>query len=341
MNTPRLISALAVVGSIACAAAPAAASAATTDGQAASSANWSGYVAGGSSSGSSTKFSSISGSWVEPSANCNAGQGYAAFWVGLGGAGQGSNALEQTGTEADCGSDGTSSHFAWYELVPAAPVKLDLKISPGDHITGKVTVNGTNVTVALSDTTTGQSVTKNLQTDNIDVSSAEWIAEAPSSCDGSGNCQPLPLTDFGDVSFSNATATANGHTGGISDSNWTSNPVQLTPGAGDQYGGAGFVSDPTTAGDTSSAGATPSNLSSDGSAFSVAWGGSTADPTSVSSGSSSTAGSGYPDSGWGDSSGWGDGSSSGYGSGWGDAGSSGYGSGWGDAGSYWSSAAYW
>jgi hypothetical protein len=330
MNTPRLISALAVVGSIACAAAPSAASAATTDGQAASSANWSGYAAGGSSSGSSTQFSSISGSWVEPSANCNAGQGYSAFWVGLGGAGQASNALEQTGTEADCGSDGTSSHFAWYELVPAAPVKLDLKISPGDHITGKVTVNSTNVTVALSDTTTGQSVTKNLQMNNPDVSSAEWIAEAPSSCDGSGNCQPLPLTDFGNVSFTNASATANGHTGTISDPNWTNNSVQLTPGAGDQFGGAGFVSSDTSTGtDTSSAGATPSTLSSDGSAFSVAWGGSTADPTSVSSGSSSTAGNGYPGSGWGNGSGWGD--ASGYGSG----------SGWGDAGSYWGGVVYW
>jgi Peptidase A4 family len=329
MNTPRLISALAVVGSIACAAAPTAASAATTDGQAASSANWSGYVAGGSPSGSTTDYSSISGSWVEPSANCNSGQGYSAFWVGLGGAGQGSNALEQTGTEADCASDGSSSHFAWYELVPAAPVKLDLKISPGDHVTGKVTVDGTNVTVVLSDTTTGQSVTKDLQMNNPDVSSAEWIAEAPSSCDGSGSCQPLPLTDFGNVSFSNASATANGHTGTISDSNWTSNPVQLTPGAGNQFAGAGFVSDTGSGGDTSSAGATPSTLSSDGSAFSVAWGGSTADPTSVSSAGSSTAGSGYPGGGWSDGSGWGD--TSGYG----------YGSGWGDASGYWGGAAYW
>jgi Peptidase A4 family len=339
MNTPRLISALAVVGSIACAAAPTAASAATTDGQSASSANWSGYVAGGSPSGSSKQFSSISGSWVEPSANCSAGQGYAAFWVGLGGAGQGSNALEQTGTEADCGSDGTSSHFAWYELVPAAPVKLDLKISAGDHLTGKVTVNGTNVTVALSDTTTGQSVTKNLQMNNPDVSSAEWIAEAPSSCDGSGSCQPLPLTDFGNVSFSNSSATANGHTGTISDQNWTSTPVQLTPGAGNQFAGAGFVSDAGSGSDTSSAGATPSTLSSDGSAFSVAWGGSTADPTSASSGSSSAAGAGYPGSGYPGSgypsSGWDDGS------GWGGASGYGDGSGWGDAGSYWSGVAYW
>ena len=44
-----------------------------------------------------------------------------------------------------------------------------------------------------------------------DVSAAEWIAEAPSACTRSGKCRPLPLTNFGAVSFSKATATANGH----------------------------------------------------------------------------------------------------------------------------------
>jgi hypothetical protein len=322
MNTPRLISALAVVGSIACVAVPSA-SAATVDGQSASSANWSGYVAGGGTS--NTQYSSISGSWVEPSAKCGSGQGYSAFWVGLGGAGDQSQGLEQVGTEADCTATGSSSHFAWYELVPAAPVRLDLSISPGDHVAGKVTVNGTNVTVTLSDSTTGQSTTKNLQMSNPDVSSAEWIAEAPSSCDGSGSCQPLPLTDFGNVSFSNATATANGHTGTISDSSWTAQPVQLDGGAS----GAGFVSA------TSSAGAVPSGLSSDGSSFAVSWssgGGQTAtggDPSAAAGGSGPAPGdpgvTGYPDSGYGNGWGYDYGSGSGYG----------YGAGSGYGGAYW------
>ena len=328
MNTPRLISALAVAGAIAAAAAPSA-SAATTEGQSASSANWSGYVAGGGS-GSATKFSSVSGSWTEPNVDCSAGQGYSAFWVGIGGAGQQSQALEQTGTEADCSAGGSASHFAWYELVPAAPVRMDLKVSPGDHITGKVTVNGTNITVTLSDSTTGQSATKDLSMQNPDTSSAEWIAEAPSQCGNAGGCQPLPLTDFGTVNFSDASATANGHTGTISDSAWTSQPVQLTPGASQLGDGGGFVS-----ADTSSAGATASDLSSDGSAFSVKWGGSAQPATD----SGSSAGSG---SGWGDGSGssWGDGSSSSWGdssgSSWGDGSSSGWddgsGSSWGDDG---------
>jgi hypothetical protein len=313
LKKAHLISSLAVVGSIACAAVPSA-SAATVRNDTASSANWSGYVAGG------TQFSSVSGSWVEPEANCSSGQGYSSYWVGL----------EQTGTEMDCSGAGSGSHHAWYELVPAAPVDLNLNISAGDHMTGKVTVSGTNVTISLSDETTGQSVTKNLQMDNPDVSSAEWIAEAPSQCDGSG-CQPLPLADFGKVNFSNSTATANGHTGTISDSNWSSQAVQLDGGAG-----GGFVSD------TSSGTAVPSSLSSDGSSFSVSYGSGGGQTTTASDPGS--AGSGYPGAGAGDpgtsgypggyggGSGYGDGSGYGYGSGSGYGDGSGYG--YGDGSGY-------
>ena len=220
---------------------------------------------------------------------------------------------------------------------------MDLKVSPGDHITGKVTVNGTNITVTLSDSTTGQSATKNLTMQNPDTSSAEWIAEAPSQCGNGSGCQPLPLTDFGTVNFSDASATSNGHTGTISDSAWASNPVQLSAGASQLGDGGGFVSD-----DTSSAGATPSNLSSDGSAFSVKWGSST--QPAADSGSSAGSGSGWGDgssSSWSDgsSSSWGDGSSSGWddGSGssssWGDDGGAAYGDGgW---GAYVPGYAYW
>ena len=162
MKKSQLISSLAVVGSIACAAVPSA-SAATIKHDTASSANWSGYVASG------TTFSTVSGSWVEPTANCSSGQGYSSYWVGLGGAGN-AQALEQTGTEMDCSGSGSGSHHAWYELVPSAPVNLDLNISAGDHMTGKVTVNGTNVTVTLTDQTTGQSSTKNLQLSLIHIS---------------------------------------------------------------------------------------------------------------------------------------------------------------------------
>jgi hypothetical protein len=109
------------------------------------------------------------------------------------------------------------------------------------------------VKVSLSDDTTGKDVTKHLTTDNIDVSTAEWIAEAPSSCGDASGCTPVALGNFGSVAFSNASATANGHTGTITDSEWTSEPLALS------------------AADGSTGGAIPGSLSSDGKSFDVSY----------------------------------------------------------------------
>ncbi|MFL5862770.1 MAG: G1 family glutamic endopeptidase [Solirubrobacteraceae bacterium] len=265
---------------------------ASTDVQTASSGNWAGYVVGGSSSGAHYK--NVSGSWVVPAAKCSSGQGYSSFWVGIGGSGSGqTEALEQTGTEADCNANGSPSYFAWYELVPSAPVKVNMAVHPGDHITGKVTVEGTNVTVSLSNATSGASFSKTLQMSNPDTSSAEWIAEAPSTCSGGlSNCTPLSLADFGTVQFTNSNATTtDGHTGTISDSAWSTAAVTLSPSASQSgFGDAQFASY------SSAGGATPSSLSSDGSAFSVAW---SADGGSGSSDVSGSAGSGDPPGGYG------------------------------------------
>jgi Peptidase A4 family len=303
------------------------ASAATSAADATVSQNWAGYVAG--SSDGSTQFSKVSGSWVQPTSKCSNGQDDAAFWVGIGGSGSGqsssygsalgdgsSTSLEQIGTEGNCTGNGTQ-YYAWYELVPAAPVQLNLTIHPGDKITASVAVNGDSTAFSLTDETTGQSFSKTVSSPNPDTSSAEWIAEAPSECDGSGSCTPLPLSDFGTVDFTSATATANGHTGTISDSNWSSQAVALgSDGSYDVSLGSG--------GNT--AGATPSTLSSDGSSFSVAWqqsgSGSSSSQTSGSSG-------GYGDGGYGGS-GYGDGGYPGGYGGYGD-GAGGYG-GYGDGG---------
>jgi Peptidase A4 family len=193
--------------------------------QAQTSANWAGYAV--SSGSEERRFTHVAGSWVQPSADCSSGQGDAAFWVGLGGANSGAQGLEQVGTELACGDGGQAQSSAWYELIPAAPVPLDLTIKPGDHISASVTVNGTAVTVSLSDETSGKSVTKHVSTNNIDVGSAEWIAEAPSACSAEG-CTPEPLANFGNVTFTNSSATtADGHTGSISDPSWSAQPLQL------------------------------------------------------------------------------------------------------------------
>ena len=227
--------------------------------------NWAGYAISGSSD-VVRHFDHVSGNWITPAVTCTPGSTtYSAFWVGLGGLSQKATGLEQTGTEADCDANGVAHYSAWYELVPAGPVTLKLPIASGDSISAGVTVSGTKVTIHLVDNTSGASVVKHLHLAHPDTTSSEWIAEAPSTCDESGSCTALPLTDFGTVAFSNASArTAHGITGTISSSKWVAQPIALDelsqPGIGDRFfGPATLVT------------AVPTILEDAGSSFAVNW----------------------------------------------------------------------
>ncbi len=233
------------------------------------SSNWSGYVVAGTdaSTGGAKSFSSVSGTWVQPAADCTtstAGSTASAFWVGLGGDSTTSSSLEQTGTEADCTVNGTARYSAWYELVPAGSVRASLKVAAGDTISAAVAVDGTKVSIQLKNVTTGASYSKTLAMASPDTSSAEWITEAPSFCTSSGRCQQTTLTNFGTIKFSNASATSNGHTGSISDSAWIATAIQLVA----QGGPGGFRPYATQ---VTAAEAVPTALRSRGGAFSVKW----------------------------------------------------------------------
>src|SRR5262249_54810588 len=186
------------------------------------SSNWSGYAVTGVGStatvaSTSMSFMDVTGTWTQPAATCTPGQSTsAAIWVGLGGYTVGSNALEQTGTSADCNSAGKATYYAWYELVPATSVTLKLKVFPGDKITATVLVKGTDVLVQVKNRTRHTSFTKHLQMEDPDMTSAEWIAEAPSECTATGLCRTVPLTNFGSVTFSKIAALGNGHGGTLS-----------------------------------------------------------------------------------------------------------------------------
>ncbi|MGA2469297.1 MAG: G1 family glutamic endopeptidase [Solirubrobacteraceae bacterium] len=205
------------------------------------SANWAGYVAltGPSTHAFAKRFTSVSASWVQPTATCTAGQAtFSAFWVGLGGYSETSAALEQIGSEADCSSVGQTFYYAWYEFVPAGPGTIHaVPVVPGDEISAKVSVHGDLVTVTLRDVTRGTHfrLTKLMRSPKPDTSSADWIAEAPSSCSGANQCKALPLTDFGTLSFANATTSSVGryghHTGPIDDPAWLYGPITLQPQA--------------------------------------------------------------------------------------------------------------
>jgi hypothetical protein len=209
----------------------------------ATSENWAGYV----SDGGAGTFTSVSASWAQPAVTCTATNTFSSFWVGLDG--DGTATVEQTGTEADC-DGGTPSYQGWFEMFPNAPVFFDNPVQPGDAMSASVVAAGGGVfTLTLTDSTQGWTQTTNQTSDTAQLGSAEVIAEAPS--DGTGAV--LPLSNFGTVNFTDATAdnTAFGN----------ENPSALTMVS------ASNVTE-----------ATPSALTG-GNAFTVTWNGSGATVT--------------------------------------------------------------
>ena len=229
----------------------------------ATSSNWSGYAALGTDT-TPVSFGDVTASWIQPKATCTIGQGdTAAFWVGIGGFDPTATSLEQLGTETVCdGSGAPATSDAWWEIVPAASVRIPLKINAGDHITAALVVKGQTITMSLRNTTRKTRFSKVLTvSQQLDTSSAEWIAEAPSVC-GNRSCRVLPLSQFGTVTFTNAAAIGNNTPGTISAATWTAEPIDLIPESGAHgYFGRGAPS--------SSLGAVPGTLSADGRSFSV------------------------------------------------------------------------
>jgi hypothetical protein len=199
------------------------------------STNWAGYAAINST------FSSVSSTWTQPTASCTKTQTYSSFWVGLDGYSSGS--VEQTGTDADCSSAGVPSYYAWYEMYPKFPVNLSpttYPVSPGNTMHASVVFGGGHsFTLTISNSSRGWTFTTNQKSGKAARSSAEVIAEAPSSSGG-----VLPLTNFGVVNFTNSTAD------GRSLSTFTTDRIDMVSGT-------------TTK-------ATTGSISSSG-AFSVTW----------------------------------------------------------------------
>jgi peptidase A4-like protein len=236
-----------------------------------SSANWAGYavtpldattpttLAAPTTPMIPTTFTSVSGSWLQPAVSCTKGKAtYSAFWVGLGGFSPASQALEQIGTQATCTAAGKAKYSMWYELVPAPSVTIRFKVFPRNALTASVKVNGTQVTLQIRNLTRKTNFTKTLTMAAPDVSSAEWIAEAPTGCNASG-CVQLPLAKFSTLTFTKASATtSDGHTGTISDASWSPTVIDLENSVNDPFA-------------TETSGAVPSPLSTNGASFAVAW----------------------------------------------------------------------
>ena len=104
--------------------------------------------------------------------------------------------LEQIGTDSDI-SKGVPTYYAWYEFYPSQMHSISsITVKPGDVINAEVSYSGTTFRVTITDTTTGGSYTTTGTVSSAQRSSAEWIAEAPTSMSG-----VLPLANFGTAKF--------------------------------------------------------------------------------------------------------------------------------------------
>jgi hypothetical protein len=172
------------------------------------STNWSGYALNTPAGA----VSHVAGNWVVP-AVASTNSGYSSAWVGIDG--WSSATVEQIGTDSDY-LNGQARYYAWYEMYPAAPVNLTLTISPGDTISASVNYLGANhFALSITNVTTGSSFSTTQTSSTAQLSSAEWIQEAPSSFSG-----VLPLANFGTINFSGANATVSGTTG-LADNAWS------------------------------------------------------------------------------------------------------------------------
>jgi hypothetical protein len=208
------------------------------------STNWSGYAT------YNATFTDVKGSWIQPTATCStSGHRYAAFWVGLDG--YNSNSVEQIGTDSDCLNKNRPSYYAWIEMYPAAPVNLSSSkypVAPKDSISAEVKASGSSYTLVLTNTTRAWSYTTTQSSTTAQNSSAEWVAEAPSSC--FITCTVLPLANFGTVNFTGSATTGNGQVGTIS--TFTNDTIVMTTNNGTVK-------------------AQPSALASNGASFSDTW----------------------------------------------------------------------
>jgi hypothetical protein len=213
--------------------------------------DWAGYAVTGPT------FSTVSGSWTQPAASCPSNKAEeAAFWVGIDGFSDTDPTVEQVGTDSDCVKGkgkkaGGPSYYAWYELYPNSFVELsttEYPVSPGQLLTSSVTASGLNYTLAIADGTRWHFSTTRTVASALQNSSAEWIVESPSACTTS-KCKILPLANFGQLSFTDA--SANGLP--ISSTSLSDHPIAMT----------------TKNGKTVRASAT--SLGTGGNSFSVDW----------------------------------------------------------------------
>lgn len=172
------------------------------------SADWAGYTVSSDLASPQPVVTAVRGSWTVPEVSASA-ESYSAAWVGIGG--QYDETLIQTGTEHSW-VDGQARYLAWYELLPADAVYLNMSITPGDAMTASVTLQDSasdTWLIEIRNLSNNQVYQRSFLYNSTRLS-AEWIVERPTI-----NRVQFPLADFDSLTFTECSATVRGRTGGI------------------------------------------------------------------------------------------------------------------------------
>ena len=177
------------------------------------SSDWSGYGVSSNAMFPQPLVSSVSGSWTVPVVGVSSVEAFSASWIGVGGQANGDNTLIQVGSEHDSIS-GQAVYSLWYEMLPADSIVIqNIAVSPGDKISGAITLldaNSDNWLISIEDVTTGQGFSQNFVYNSSRLS-AEWILERPTL-----NNQLSTLATFGSITFTDAKAQIAATSGTIS-----------------------------------------------------------------------------------------------------------------------------
>ena len=183
--------------------------------------NWSGYILAKFQTGAEVQ--GHPATWTVPDVVFQGVDAFSAEWVGIGGFCKNAQCnkqkdidktLIQLGTAQEAFGTSDLQYFAWYEMLPNAPITTPLAVSPGDVITASLTCEGkckgnARWTLSFTNETTSGTFSKTVKYKSPNLS-AEWIEEAPVSGDS-----VLPLADYDTTTFSNG--TVNGDTANLSD----------------------------------------------------------------------------------------------------------------------------
>jgi len=209
---------------------------------------WSGYVVISDPLLERPSVVGINGSWTVPTIAPSASSVYSSTWIGIGG--HTDDTLIQCGTEHDS-SGGKTIYSAWYELLPDYSITIpEIKVNAGDNITAAINLvdSAQNLwLVEITNLSNKQTWTQTF-TYNSSRLSAEWVVERPQL-----NNQLTTLANFGTVTFTGISARMAGTQGTLT--TFPTNEVTMTNQKNTEL-------------------TTISELSSDGSSFTVQYKGS-------------------------------------------------------------------